>query len=308
MNTIYLIPTLKRYFFVFIVGLLLLNPTYIFAQMGDLSIAVPVFESKVIIQTRSEYSGAISSIFFRGKEYIDSRDHGRLLQSASSFDGYGECFNPTEGGASRDSKKQNVSSLKSINSKGNQIWTVVNMGFWLNPKQSYPQGCGGKQFFKQAINTTSSSGHILEKHITVGLLNFPNVINHQVTFKVPSYFDDATFEASTAYVPKEFSHSLFFDSKLGKEIDSGNKQGEQAFPVILATPDGLHAIGVYSPQLPQNEVGYGLFSFPDVNKWNCVFREKKILPKPYSYQCMVVFGTLSEVENTIIKLDLTFGH
>lgn len=67
-------------------------------------------------------------------------------------------------------------------------------------------------------------------------------------------------------------------------------------PVILFTPDKRYAIGVYSPQLPQKglKVGYGRFTFPDVNKWNCVFREKNITPGPYEYQCLIVLGTLDE--------------
>lgn len=41
------------------------------------------------------FAEAIDSIWFRGIEYLDSADHGRLLQAAITFDGYGECLNPT---------------------------------------------------------------------------------------------------------------------------------------------------------------------------------------------------------------------
>ena len=42
--------------------------------------------------------------------------------------------------------------------------------------------------------------------------------------------------------------------------------------------DDAYAIGVFSPQLPQEGIGYGRFTFPDVNKWNCVFRELNVQP------------------------------
>jgi hypothetical protein len=254
------------------------------------------------------FAGAVSSLIFRGKEHIDSRDHGRLLQSASSFDGYGECFNPTEGGASHESPNENVSVLKSARVEGNQLWTIVDMGFWLNPGQAYPHGCGRRKSLTKAVNTVPTSGHLLDKRLTVGLPGFPNVIDHQVTFHVPTNFSEGTFEASTGYVPKEFSRALYYDPEHGAEIDPGNRQGEQAFPVILATTDSLYAIGVYSPQLPLNGLGYGRFSFPDVNKWNCVFRENNITPRPYNFQCLIILGTLHEVENTLRMLDKTYRH
>ena len=290
--------------------LILFLPSLVLASEGDLSLSVPVFDSKVIIQTRSMFAGAVSSLTFRGKEFIDSSDHGRLLQSAASFDGYGECFNPTEGGAAHNSQNENVSVLKAAHVEGNHLSTTAEMGFWLSPGQAYPNGCGGNKSLTHAVNTVPTSDLLLDKRITVGLPDFPNVIKHLVTFHVPTNFSSGTFEASTGYVPKEFSRALYYDPEHGAEIDPDNRQGEQAFPVILATPDNLNAIGVYSPQLPQNGRGYGRFSFPDVNKWNCVFRETNITPGPYSYQCLIIIGTLNEVENTLRRLDVdkTYGH
>ena len=289
-------------------ALLFSLPSLLLASEGDLSLSVPVFESTIILQTRAMFAGAVSSLIFRGKEHLDSRDHGRLLQSASSFDGYGECFNPTEGGASHESPNENVSVLKSARVEGNQLWTIVDMGFWLNPGQAYPHGCGRRKSLTKAVNTVPTSGHLLDKRLTVGLPGFPNVIDHQVTFHVPTNVSEGTFEASTGYVPKEFSRALYYDPEHGAEIDPGNRQGEQAFPVILATTDSLYAIGVYSPQLPLNGLGYGRFSFPDVNKWNCVFRENNITPRPYNFQCLIILGTLHEVENTLRMLDKTYRH
>jgi hypothetical protein len=285
-------------------------PVFVLATIGDQSLSAPMLDSKVTLQTRSMFAGAVSSLIFRGKEHIDSRDHGRLLQSASSFDGYGECYNPTEGGASHQSKNENASVLKSERIEGNHLLTTVDMGFWLNPGQVYPDGCGSKKYLKQAVNTTLTSGHLLDKRITIGLPGFPNVIEHRVTFHVPQSFASGTFEASTAYVPTEFSQALYYDPEHGTEIDPGDRQGEQRFPVILATQDNLYAIGVYSPQLPQNNLGYGRFSLPHVNKWNCVFRKTNITPGPYGYQCLIILGTVNEVEDTLRRLyvDKTYGH
>jgi hypothetical protein len=53
-----------------------------------------------VITTTSRLAGAIHSLQWNGKEFIDSADHGRQLQSACSFDNArhanAETFNPTE--------------------------------------------------------------------------------------------------------------------------------------------------------------------------------------------------------------------
>jgi hypothetical protein len=290
-------------------ALILLFPLFAKSSEGDFVLSVPVFDSILVLKSRAQFAGAIASLNFRGKEFIDSHDHGRLLQSASSFDGYGECYNPTEGGAARDfQKNETVSQLKAARVEDNQLWTIVDMGFWLSPGDGYLQGCGSRKSLKSAVNTVALSGHLLEKRITIGIPNFPNVIEHQVTFYVPTNFSSATFEASTAYVPREFSLAVYFDPVTGNEKDPGERQGEQALPVILSTPDRLYAMGVYSPQLPQNGNGYGRFSFSDVNKLNCVFREANVVNKSYSYRCLIVVGTLTEVEDTLRRLDKSLGH
>jgi len=269
---------------------------------GDITLSVPAQSSEIVLQTCSRFSGAVCSIAYRGKEHIDTRDHGRLLQSASSFDGYGECYNPTEGGAERDSWSS-TSMLKAARAENNQIWTLTDMAFWLRPSQHYPRGCGKRKQITRAVNAIAVSGHLLEKRVSVGLSGFPNVIEHRVTYYVPTHFSHGVFEASTGYMPKDFSLALYFDPAGGTESDPGNRQGEQALPVILATPDRQYAMGVYSPDLPQNGLGYGRFTFPDVVKWNCVFRENNVKPGTYTYRCLLVVGSVAEVQDTLRRLN-----
>jgi hypothetical protein len=72
-------------------------------------------------------------------------------------------------------------------------------------------------------------------------------------------------------------------------------------PVILATPNGRHAMGVYAPG-GQKGLRYGHYRYPDVVKWNCLFHEQDVEPRPYSYRCLVALGTLDEVKDTIRRL------
>jgi hypothetical protein len=268
---------------------------------GDLMVSVPTSDSEFVVRTCSRFAGAVCSLLYRGKEHVDTRDHGRLLQSASSFDGYGECYNPTEGGSGLD-RLSSSSVLRASRVDKNQIWTLTDMAFWLRPQQDYPKGCGQRKQLVRAVNTVALSGHLLEKQVTVGMPGFPNVIEHTVTYHVPIDFAQATFEASTGYMPKEFSLALVYDPVAGIERVAERRQGEQALPVIFATPDRLHAIGVYSSELPRAGRGYGHFYFPDVVKWNCVFREKGVKAGAYRYRCLVAVGTVAEVQETLRRL------
>ena len=75
---------------------------------GDAVIRGPAGPSEIVITTRSRVAGAIDSLTWGGREFIDSFDHGRQLQSASNFDGGGrfvpETFNPTEAGSRADGR------------------------------------------------------------------------------------------------------------------------------------------------------------------------------------------------------------
>jgi hypothetical protein len=268
---------------------------------GDLAITSPALDSHIEVRTCARYAGAVCSVVFRGKEHIDTRDHGRLLQSASFFDFYDECLNPTEGGAERD-RFSSTSVLRAASAEGNRIRTQANMAYWLRPREEYPRGCGRHKNVKRALNEVAVSGHLLSKEIAIGMPGFPNVIVHRVTFHVPSSHAHAVFEASTGYMPKEFSLAMYYDPATGEEKEPGKRQGEQALPVILATPDRRYAMGVYSPALPQGRRGYGRFSFPDVVKWNCVFRENDVKPGPYSYRCLIPMGTVAEVQDSLRRL------
>ena len=42
--------------------------------------------SEIVITTTPRLAGAIHSVAWNGKEFIDSTDHGRQLQSAANFD------------------------------------------------------------------------------------------------------------------------------------------------------------------------------------------------------------------------------
>jgi hypothetical protein len=273
------------------------------ANVGDLVIQRKVLDSEIRLEASARFAGAVSSLTFRGKEYVDIRDHGRELQSAASFDGLGECFNPTEAGNAPDSDGESSSS-KLLRAKGGRTWieTEVDMAFWLPPEFDYKKPCNAGGTISHSVNKSIRNGYLLKKRISLGSAKEGNVISDRVSYVVPEAHKSGTFEAVTLYTPSEFTRRYILNLA-NESLESTNIFGEQEFPVILATADGSNAVGLYSPQLPQMGRGYGSFSFANTQKINCVFREVNIsAQEKFSYGCFLAVGSLAEVKDRILAL------
>jgi hypothetical protein len=276
---------------------------------GDASIRAKAGPSEIVITTTSRVAGAIHSVTWDGKEFIDSLDHGRQLQSASNLDCpdgqfIPEVFNPTEAGSRADHVGPRSSSrLLSLSAEGPELRTTSRMAFWLAP--------GEKSEGHPACNDRVLSDHRLSKRVHIGHRGDPHVIEYDVTFTLPEpeRHAFAQFEAVTGYMPPDFSRFWKYDGAAGTMLPLDDGPGEQAMPVVLATSSGSHAMGVYSPE---PSPGYGRWRFgPErVVKWNCVFRvrdPKGIRPGDYRYRMFVVVGTLEDVRQGLGRLREEFS-
>lgn len=276
---------------------------------GQLQIQRPVGGSDIIIRTTPRTAGAIDSLTWNDREFIDSFDHGRQLQSACSFDCgqpgpfVAETYNPTEAGSRRDGRGDTSSSrvLYQFSLQDN-LETTTQMAFWVPP--------GEKTEGHAARNTTLLSNHRLWKRVRVGDRNLTNVIRYDVTFTVPDGEPPhrfAQFEALTGYMPPEFERFWKFNPGRGEleRLDDG--PGEQPWPVVLATASGSHAMGIFTPPTPPagfDPIGYGRWRFAAerVVKWNCVFRLRRsegIKPGDYPFTCFVIVGDLDMVGKSL---------
>jgi hypothetical protein len=273
---------------------------------GNAVFRAPAGSSEIVITTTARVAGAIHSLSWGGKEFLDSFDHGRQLQSASNFDCgrdfIPEVFNPTEAGARADGRGDRSSSrLLRLKADKNELTTLTQMAFWLRP--------GEKSLDHPARNDKVLSDHLLAKRVRIGHKGLPHAIEYDVTFTVPrgEKHTFAQFEAVTGYMPQEFGTFWRYDpvaAKL-KPLDPG--PGEQKDPVVLATATGSHAMGVYSPDQPSpgfDKAGYGRWHFKaeKVTKWNCVFRvrePKGVASGDYTFHTFVVVGNLADVEATL---------
>ena len=278
---------------------------------GDAVIRRKSGDSEIVITTTNRLAGAIHSLGWNGKEFIDSFDHGRQLQSAASFDFrstkpyWAERYNPTEAGSRSDGAGPSSSSkLLSLRAQGSELQTTTRMAFWLAP--------GQKSSGRLALNNTILSDHLLRKHVRIGYKKLDNVIEYKTTFTVPKSerHHYAQFEALTGYMPAEFETFWTFNPDTGKLQSLNDGPGEQKFPVVLSTKDGRYAMGIFSPDQPSQgyeHAGYGRFRFKaaGVVKWNCVFRvrdKQGIKPGEYSFQMFVAVGTREDVRKALASL------
>lgn len=280
------------------------------AVSGNATIRAPYGGSEIVIKTTSRLAGAIDSLRWNGKEFIDSTDHGRQLQSATSFDAGSpftvETFNPTEAGSVDDGAGAKSSSrLLHMIAKENYLQTTSQMAFWLSPT--------GNSGGKPAKNSTVLSDHLVTKRVRIGDGKLPNVLTYDVCFSLPvgEKHHYAQFEALTGYMPAEFSKFWKFnpESMALEPLDDG--PGEQAFPVVLATESGSHAMGIIARDpTPRGMTGpgYGRFRFrhEKVVKWNCVYRlrddQNGIPATDYLFRQYVIVGDLDSVTASLTAI------
>jgi hypothetical protein len=281
---------------------------------GDAELTGLIGGKPLVIRTTSRLAGAIDSVKWDGVEFIDSHDHGRQLQSAINADVDGvfhvECYNPTEAGSVVDALgPKSTSRLEAISVKDGSLSTRTRMAFWLAPGMS-SQG-------HVAQNTTLLSDHVLRKKVRIGRPGMDHVLDYKVNFTVPGdrphkYLQ---FEALTGYMPAMFSEEHRIDAKTGTLVSLPRQNGEQRDPIVLSTPSGSHAMGVFTPERSpagQPSVGYGRFQFDHdrVVKWNCVFRVRQsepIKPGDYSFQLYVVIGTREDCRRALAALTQEFA-
>lgn len=283
---------------------------------GDTIIRAPAGESEIVIKTSSRTVGAMESLQWGGKEFLDHADHGRELQTCWNGNAgvepiADETFNPTEAGSLDDGNGATSSSrLLEIRAHGNELETVSQPAFWLNPSET----SGGKP----ARNKTILSDDRLRKRVVIGVTNLPHAIDCQITVSLAAgdHNTRCVIEALTGYMPPDFDRFQVFDPKTGKLAPVDDGPGEQGLPLVFSTADGKYAMGVFSPgqeaprdgaELPGTGPSYGRWNMKaafQVMKWNCVFRLQNPEGLSGDFHCHVFLavGSLEEVRTTLAAL------
>ena len=266
-------------------------------------------EIELVISAR--FGGAVESLKWRGKEFINTWDHGRQISYAWGMDGYGECLNPTEPGSAADFQSLFSTSrlLTVCRPAENLLTTTTQPAYWLAPGQS--GFCAGG--VKTAINDNLISNHILEKTIEIGYGGIENVIAFTAEITLPEGYNSNQVEIPTGYLTHEFNNFWLFNPQSGEISHPPSQSITEPWsfvyitnlPPILANNDGAYAMGAYTSESIEY---YGIFA-TDVsnpadrtNKWTIVIREEPALAGTYTYQSFAIVGSLAQVEAAMTKL------
>jgi hypothetical protein len=249
---------------------------------------------QLVIRSEPKFAGAISSLTFRGQEYVNSADHGRLMQGAIAYNGRLECLNPTQAGGSRDRENRGGRStsqrLAAYVSPNSFFEVTTRMAFWLRPGMKCTTPEQGRVLVD---NKTRLSDDTYKINQQFGLNGRPNVVSMTISYDIKATYQSAVVEALTIYSPLAFDTFHAVDLATGTLIlEPTLTPDERVEPLILSTADGAHAIAFVS-LMPG--ATYARFRFPDTNKISLVYRERDGITGLNHYSAAWVIGTRDEV-------------
>jgi alpha-tubulin suppressor-like RCC1 family protein len=238
-----------------IAALFLCGATATRAQVnGNATISAPALGHTLSVGTSSQFAGAVSSIRWAEKEFINNWDHGRQLQLNAQFFNRFICYNPYEAGSHFDANLPTTSSkLLSFTANGNTLESTTQMAWYYRKRESFDptEHCGDPANWLPCPPYTGPlSDYRVHKTITIGFAGIPNVIEYITELFIPEPVLKGMNNVA-AVVNYEFSSLRSWDvvSKDFRNIRA--LAGEDDRIKVVSTPDGNFAMGLYAPELLQ---------------------------------------------------------
>lgn len=237
---------------------------------GNATISASALGQPLSVSTSSQFAGAVSSIKWGGKEFINDWDHGRQFSSNSQFFHRYECYNPYEAGSKEDGQKPTSSSrLLSMTAAGHTIDSTTQMAWYLSTRETRPgygDYCGDPKGWLPVPSpyTGPLSDYRVHKTLTIGFAGIPNVIEYLSELYIPERVEKGLNQI-IAVMPYDFSSVRSYDivSKDYRKVRA--LAGEDDLIKVVSTADGSYAMGFYAPELLQPYGDPGAANF-----WNVV--------------------------------------
>jgi len=264
----------------------------------------PALGSTIELASNAHFGGGITSLKFRGKQFVNTPvrggvlDHGLSLQSDISFDGYGECLNPTQAGSNPRMAVVETSTMRSTYIANDTIYTAANMGYWLEPVWDYGRACLYHPETTRSVNTTLTSKVLLQASYTLGYGNLDNILTVNTAFNIPESHDRVDGE-TIFFAYLEFNDAEYINVSTG--VTTPATSGLQQYsPIIMYTSDGQYAVGVYSKDLGARYTWAIGLDQAHVACYFHIFNTPKnvIITK----QSQFIVGTKDEVEAAMVAL------
>jgi alpha-tubulin suppressor-like RCC1 family protein len=297
-----------------------------YAQVnGNSAITATVFGDTLTIRTSSAFAGAISSMRWRNKEFVNTWDHGREFTTAFSAFNRFECYNAYETGSLADDQKPTSSAkLLSLSVSGNTLDTNCQMCWYTNSHAASPgDHCGDPANWLPCPQYNGPlSDYLIHKNVKIGYAGMPNVIEYLTDLWIPEVAKKGELQTVVAVLPYEFANLRNYDvvSKTYRKVRAFG--GEDDSVKVLATADGAYALGYYSPeQLQPYATEFGGFrwgfalpdpiNYPNDPNFACagfggIARFDTYGPGYRSDRSYLVIGNLDQVKSTLSDLHYQF--
>lgn len=255
---------------------------------------------RMVITAQPHFAGAISSLTFRGQNYVNAADHGRLMQGAIAFNGRFECLNPTQAGGSRDRlniarRSSSRRLLARTSMDGFEVKT--RMAWWMRPGMSCVIPGVGRAPVENKGRLSDVTYAQRHRFTARGLANATAV---SITYMSPKLWNSAVVEALTIYTPPEFDTFHDFDPATGAITPHPVPvHDERAPPPILSTADGAHAVAFVSLSPGAT---YFRGRFEDTTKISLVYRPPGPFGGTFTADAVWIVGTRNEVADTMQAL------
>jgi alpha-tubulin suppressor-like RCC1 family protein len=294
---------------------------------GNATINGPALGHTLSVGTSTKYAGAVSSIKWANKEFINNWDHGRQLSPNYQFFNRFICYNPYETGSLQDGDKPtSTSRLLSFAASDKQIESRTQMAWYYSQFVQNPrpdEHCGDSANWLPVTPYTSPlSNYEVRKIVTVGFAGIPNVIEYLTNVFIPEPVLEG-INYPTAVLNGEFSSIWSYDvvSKDYRKIRA--RAGEDDRIKVASTADGNYAMGWYAPELLQPYTDLGsvnwwfvvppepAYPFPDfpcvhvgtVNRYDSFNGPGWY---PWWDRVYLVIGNLAQVKETLANVHLQF--
>jgi alpha-tubulin suppressor-like RCC1 family protein len=259
---------------------------------ATISASDPVF-GQISVSTSNQFGGAVSSIKWNGKEYINNYDHGRQLQVNLQFFNHYCCYNPYEAGSFDDGQgPTSTSKVLSLTASGNRLEATTQMAwnfrqFNYNPVAA--DACGDPALWLPVTPYTSPlSNYRIHKSITIGFAGIPNVIEYLVDQFVPEPVLRGINNV-TAVVNYDFPSVRSWDVVSKDYRNLRALSGEDDRIKVVSTADGNFAMGWYAPELLQP------YDTPGSVNWWFVVPPNPFYPDP-TFACVHI-GSINRYDS-----------
>ena len=202
----------------------------LYAQVnGNVTISAPALGEQLTVSTSNQFAGAVSSIRWGNKEFINNWDHGRQLAANAYFFNRFECYNPYETGT--QGRRVFPNQFQSIaRNAGERQPAGEHNANGLVPIDSRTQArtygdlCGDPGAWLACPGYTGPlSDYRMHKTVTIGFAGIPNVIEYLAELYIPEHVEKASNQI-TAVMPYEFSSVRTYDI-VSKEYRNDTRAG-----------------------------------------------------------------------------------